>query len=59
MTTPSSSIFESISNSPEYKKYLEQIPEAERPKIIESLRSLCNQFEQRILLPLETNLKKR
>lgn len=51
-------IFDDISKSPQYKQYLEMIPEDRRKEIVESLRKLCEEFEQKILLPLEV-LKNR
>lgn len=51
-------IFDDILKDPTYKKYFAMLPEENRAQIEENLRKLCEDFEKKVLLPLET-LKKR
>jgi flagellar motor switch protein FliG len=51
-------IFDDITKSEQYQKYLAMLPEEQREEVVASLRKLCEEFEQKILLPIEI-LKKR
>lgn len=46
-------IFDEITKSPQYQKYLDMLPEDQRKEVVASLRKLCEEFEQKILLPIE------
>jgi mRNA-degrading endonuclease RelE of RelBE toxin-antitoxin system len=50
--------YEEIANTPKFKQLLEDIPEEERAKVQEAIRSMVEDFNQKVIKPLESILKK-
>ena len=51
-------VFDEITLNPQYQKYLDMLPSQQREEVVKSLQKLCEEFERKILLPIEI-LKKR
>lgn len=54
---PTTNLYDSIKNSKEFQEYLKELSEQERENIENSLNTLCEDFQQKILNPLENLLK--
>lgn len=46
-------IFEDLIKTKEFQEQLKQVPEAEREKVLASLKELVEKFENMVLAPLE------
>lgn len=50
--------YEDISNTKKFKELMELIPEAERPKVEEAIRAMVKDFEEKVIRPLGTLVKR-
>ncbi len=49
------SLFDELLEKEEYKKLYENLPDDERPIVMEAMRKLVEQFEKTILIPLKNS----
>lgn len=47
------SLFDELLKNEEYRKLFEQLPDDERPVLMDSLRKFVDQVENSVILPLE------
>jgi hypothetical protein len=50
--------YEEISNTKQFKDLLEKIPESDRAKVEEAIRAMVQDFETKVLQPLQTIVKR-
>jgi mRNA-degrading endonuclease RelE of RelBE toxin-antitoxin system len=50
--------YEELANTPKFKKLLEDIPEEERQKVEEAIRLMVEDFNQKVIKPLEVISKR-
>jgi mRNA-degrading endonuclease RelE of RelBE toxin-antitoxin system len=50
--------YEDIANTPKFKELLKEIPEEERQKVEEAIRSMVDDFNQKVIKPLEVISKR-
>lgn len=51
-------LFDDLMKKEEYRKLFDQLPEDQKPIIMESIRKLVEQFENNVLSPIQNLIKK-
>jgi hypothetical protein len=46
--------YEDISKNPKFQELLQQIPEGERSRVEEAIRSMVKDFNEKVIRPLES-----